>query len=231
VQQKNLFYIDNLGARRLNGIYCPVFDRFLLIDDWDYWITLETAKVLSSKVASVVYILPSKMGALTDRNCLNFGIFNKRNQKRFGSTDLVRGQIPSIKIFPGTWRELIDYGMPEDYKTDYGIKTLFKLKEFADTTQKYMYAAKISNEMSSGFFDNKTFTDDIISDNLISNIDNYHNKDGSEMSYLKTIKNIFYMANTIEEATEKTTEFFEVTEWIPPPQKEMFYKILDNVNV
>ena len=63
-----------------SGIYCQSFDRWLLINNQDFWITLETARVLSSKIATTVYVF-SHLDIDND-DCLEYMLLNKTKEKR-----------------------------------------------------------------------------------------------------------------------------------------------------
>jgi len=224
------FYIDGQGRPRRNGIYCPVFDRWLLIDDFDFWVTLDTAKVLSSKIASTVYLLPNRIFGMTNSNCLNYAIFDKTKHKSAGSTDLVRGQIPSLKVFKGAPSNLTDPGYPEDYKTPEGIDALHKLKRYAEVTQKYMYAIKLTQEVTN-FVDNKTFTQEYVNDYLVNGLEPYYDRIESEMSFVKKIRTIFYEAYTIEQAEAETKEFLDNHQRIGPHLKKHFFELIEGDSV
>jgi len=221
------YYTTPNDTSRKNGIYCPVFDRLLLIDDLDMWVTLDTAKVLSSKIASTVYILPETFH-LDNENCLNWTLLNKTTQKRENSTDLVRGQIPLLKTFNGNFMNFHDPGYPEDYKSPEGIEMLHKLKEFANVTQLYMYAAKLTQAMGSAY-DMKSFGDEMIDSNLLQGLERFHGPTEYNASFLKTIKSIFYFANTVDEAKSKVKEFVYRENFHPAyrARLRLFYTILE----
>lgn len=181
--------------------------------------------MLSSKIASVVYIIEDTW-AMTNENCLNFSIFNKTNHKRSNSTDLVKGQIPILKLYLGGGNLFRDDGYPEDYKTPEGIEILHRLKNFAEVTHRYMYAAKIAQD-AVNFFDNRTFTEEYMDNQQTSMLELYYNTTGTEMSFFKAVKNIFYKANTIEEAQRDVEVLLEDTFTVRPNIKELFLELAE----
>lgn len=211
------FYIDDTGARKKNGIYCPVIDRWLLIDEYDHLITLETANCLSSKIATMVYVLPNNIGELNNENCLNYIIFDKTNEKKGRTSDLIQGQTPLVRKFNDT-RQFLNRGYPEDFKTDDGMAILTKLKTYADFIQQMMYAIKIC-EVSINFYDNKTFSNMYFESSVIADVDPFFDKSDLEHGLLNSIKQVLYKSSTVEEATLKIKTLWETTpsmHWLLP---------------
>lgn len=211
------FYIDDTGARKKNGIYCPVIDRWLLIDEYDHHVTLETANCLSSKIATMVYVLPNNIGELNNENCLNYIIFDKTNEKKGRTSDLIQGQTPLLRKFNDT-RQFLNKGYPEDFKTDEGIAVLYKLKTYAEFVHQIMYAIKIC-EVSINFYDNKTFSNMYFSENLLQGIAPCYDRSDLEHGLLNSIKQILYKSSTVDEATAKMLTLWNETpsmHWLKP---------------
>ena len=51
------FYSSWYGKKNANAIYAPGLDRFLLVDNYDLWLTMEVARILSSKIPTQVFLL------------------------------------------------------------------------------------------------------------------------------------------------------------------------------
>jgi len=221
------YYRTPNSETRKNGIYCPVFDRWLLIDHNDFWVTLDTAKVLSSKISSTVYILPDVMH-LDNSNCLNWGLFNKTSQRRENSSDLVRGQIPLLRKFNGDFMQFVDPGYPEDFKTPEGIEILHRLKNFAEVTHRYMYAAKLTQAIQSAY-DMKSFGQELVDPGILNGLESFHGPTEYNQSFIKTIKNFFYHANSVEEAESKIRDFVYLDNNHPAYRMrlKLFYEILE----
>lgn len=67
----NELYITSTGVRRAFGIYAPVLDRFIFIEKFDLWSTLELAEILSSKIQVNVLAFCVPPG-MTPDNCARF---------------------------------------------------------------------------------------------------------------------------------------------------------------
>jgi len=220
---KRSYYVDVNNNPKKNGIYCPVFDRWLLVDDYDYWVTLETARTLSSKIATMVYILPASPGAMTNDNCLNFSIFDKTSQKKGTAPDLINSQIPMLRVLNDP-RQLVDIGIPQDYKNDSGIDILNRLKEYADFTHKVMYATMLCKVVYN-YHDNKTFTDEFVPPEFVADVTPYYDRSDLSDGVLNSIKKIMYTSNTIDEAKTKISELWNNNKkvwWMQP----VFYRII-----
>ena len=56
------FYIAPSGERRVFGIYAPVLDRFVFLEEFDLWTTLEVAEILSSRIQVNIYAFVRPLG-------------------------------------------------------------------------------------------------------------------------------------------------------------------------
>jgi hypothetical protein len=177
------FYTDVNQNKKKNGIYCPVLDRWLLVDHRDFWVTLETARALSSKIASMVYILPNNIGAMDNENCLNFAIFDKTSHKKGEAPDLITGQLPNLRILKDP-RQIIDTGYPEDYKSEEGIYMIKELKAYTDFVNKCMYGIMLTQEYQN-FHDNKRFSDEYLPKNFVESVTPYYDRSDSEGVFIE----------------------------------------------
>jgi hypothetical protein len=223
---KHHFYFDSTGNKKYNGIYCPGIDRWLLIDQYDYWVTLQTAQVLSSKIATMVYVLPPVIGAMTNDNCMNFSIFDKTSQKK-GPTgpDLITSQIPTMRILTEP-RQLVERGIPEDYKNIEGVEMLDRLKQYADFVQRCMYAAMLCG-VYVNYHDNKTFADMFLPKEWTEQVWMYADRSDVNDGVLPAIRKVLYNSNTLTEARDGIANVWDESAnkviWL----KNFFERILD----
>ena len=195
------YYFDKDGNRKNYGIYCQVFDRWLIIDQYDLWTTLQTARVLSSKIASMVYVLPASIGKVTNNNCLHFMLFDKTRQKKGGVADLIAGQLPMVRIIDNPLQ--LDYqGLPEDYKYGEAAEMLAKIKAYADYTHKSMYAASVCN-VAANFHDNNTVAQEFLPKEWLDTVSSYADRSDFTSGITQEIKKILYFSQTLEEAKSK----------------------------
>ena len=180
-----------------NGIYCQVFDRWLLVDSKDFWITLETARVLSSKIATTVYVFPEN--ELNNDNCLEYMLLNKTTEKRGAVADLISSQLPTLKFF-GENAEIRNMGYPVDYEFD----DLKKLQDYAKFVQRYVYAIEVSNAIAN-HHDNMSFANKYFPKNWIDDLYTYSDRTEFADGIFNELKRILYMSENVEEAKRKMT--------------------------
>jgi hypothetical protein len=196
VQIKKSYYFDDYKNKKRNGIYCPTIDRWLLIDEYDHSVTLETARVLASKIASTVLILPNQEIAMDNDNCLNFTLFDKTVQRKPGGADLFTSQIPVIRTVKRN--QIYDLGIPEDYKSSAGIHILQKLKKYAHFVHRCMYAITIVDQ-NQGSYNNLKFSSDFFPE-YQNHFEFYSDQSNFQRGVLQEIKKILYFSNDVDEA-------------------------------
>ena len=206
-----------------NGIYCQTIDRWILVDNYDFWITLQTAKLLSSKIATTVYVLPNNINGMDDTNCLNYMIFNKTAKKIGKGAELIRNQIPMLKqiIDPN---QISFVGIPEDFKNQQGIDTLTTLKEFVDYLNKCTYAIEMCMNVTN-YLDNKIFSENYIPKELLIDVSSYADTSTHQEGLFRLIRKALYMSNDIIHARESVNEVWRKNirvKWM----RNIFYKII-----
>ena len=146
------FYFDLRNKPKHSAIFLPGLDRLLLIDLFDFHMTMKTAQILSSKVPTMVYIFREEtLGIEVDNtNCLSYTLFDKTAQKKGATSDLIASQTPTIRIL-GSEHMMVDRGVPEDYKTEDGQRILAKLKSFAEFVHRCVYAVTLTDMLSNRF--------------------------------------------------------------------------------
>jgi hypothetical protein len=211
------FYRDRNVEPRFSGIYAQGIDRWLLVDGYDPWMTFETAKILSSKLPVLTFLLPNNIGSMTNQNCMNYYIFNKLHINTGRQTP----------TFTRIWDPAqINYlGVPEDFKNEQGLAMLEKLQAFANFVHVVVYAASWMDASSN--VDNtqdiaERFLPDGWSDTMFSNVDRSQTKNGMATE----IKKILYNSNTIEEADSAIYNLWLTQSADIPWQRNAYYKIL-----
>lgn len=219
------FYKDSGGQRRKVGIFAPGLDRFILIDDCDIWITLQTAEILSAKLPTLVYILPPLEYDLNSLNCFNYSIFNKSQQKVGTSNIAVSRQQPMLKFLTAN-EGIYEAGVPEDYKEDKNNEMLLSLKEYASYVHKRSYAISFVDAMYN-YSNTKKFVEQNVSPSWTKNISTKADSTNTNTGVLFEIKQALYLSNDPLEAEEKILDI-----WLNSQNDQNFlisgyYKILD----
>jgi len=199
---KNRYYIDHNKKRKVSGIYCPSFDRLLLIDLLDQSITMKTAQVLSSKVASTVYLFSKEHqeDGIENSKSLNLTLGDKTDEKRGTASILYSGQIPIMKVLgPGS---IVSANYPPDFSTEDRKPALENLKEYAHFVHRMMYAITIS-QYSRGFYDNQSFSREFFPSEWLNERNTYADISTFDDGIMTEIKRVLYFADGVQDAKEK----------------------------
>jgi hypothetical protein len=194
----NPFYFDNTGARRKNVIYASIIDRFLLVDDVDINITFETANILSSKIATVVYATPNNTNGMNNLNCMEYMIFDKSGSNKSGSPILVKGQTPITRIIENPL-QFTFVGPVKDIDEPETEKMISKLKEYTDFVHEQMTFIHIF-KLFGAEFDTKTFSDEFFDPEIINGKTSRYDNSMYDEGILNELKRVMYVSNSIEEA-------------------------------
>jgi len=209
--RQSYFYRDHTGIRRRYGIYMPAIDRFLHVSEQDLWMSLETAEILSSKVQTMLYVLPPgyiKVPEYTElinnQNCLNWGIYDKSKLKIGSGSALGARQTPIIGMLYPDDRLEEHQSLPEDFIEDSSI--LIGLKDYADYVYRRVLGISIAVNFYNPYF-SKKFIEKYIDNDWVENKEN-----SADPSFSKgiefEIKKILYQCNSKEEAEEAITNFW-----------------------
>jgi hypothetical protein len=198
------FYFDINNQSRNNGIYCPGLDRWILVDSYDFWITLETAQILSSKIASMVYLLPNDLGGMTNENSLSYSIKDKSQEKKGKVADLISSQIPSLRI----GKRPTFAGVPVDFDFDIGLSALNKLKLYAEYVNKCLYATNLVHALM-GHTNNLQFSTNYFPTEWTDQVTLYSDRSNLHHGILKEIKRILYFGKSVESAREQISKLLE----------------------
>jgi len=222
----NMYY-DEEGNRRTNGIYCQIFDRWLMLDDYDYWITLQTAQLLSSKIATTVYVLPKMSNGMTNDNCLEYMIFNKTAEKRGASADLITSQIPTVKVISDS-SQVMHVGLPKEFDAGSRHDALIKLKEYAEYINRCVYALNLANTIVN-YVDNKSFAETYLPNEWTENVTMYRDASKFEDGVIKEVKKQLYMSSSVDEARDNIKGVWEKDYNKVVSLANEYYKFLDEI--
>ena len=182
------FYSEKTASRY--GIYSTGIDRFILIDKFDLWTTLTTAKLLSSKIPTIVFCFKDDVPHFPAGDTLFLTIANK-------SVHQSESQTPSLSRLGGT-TSIIDAGPPIDYSSNEQIEMLAKLQRYAEFVQKTLYAIKIANAICNvddhQFFG--SLLDPTVTESLVARPDHTV----TDFGLLQSIQRILYLSMDINEA-------------------------------
>ena len=217
------FYFNSRGERRKNAIFSPGIDRFILVDEKDFWVTLQTAELLSSKLPTICYLLPPTNDDINNTNCINYTIKNKINQKIGPSFIIAARQNPMLKFLYDE-DEIIDCGIPEDYKNNFTI--VEEILIYAKFVQEQVYVLKILDEFYN-FSNTKKFAELYIDQEWVNNVSTKNDRSVSDKGIFFELRKILYLSDSIEEATDKIIDF-----WLENSTDQVYilngyYKILN----
>jgi len=200
------FYKDSNGSRRKNGIFAPGLDRFILIDNNDFWITLQTAEILSSKLPTLVYIL-SDTPDIDNNNCMDYTIFNKTQQKIGPSSIVVGRQQPMLKMLYD--EDKVTYaGVPEDYKQPDRQAMLTDLKTYAIYAHKRLYAINLTDSFYN-FTNTRNFIESYTDPAWTENINAKSDRSKTDKGIFFKLKHVLYMANDVLDAENQIIELWK----------------------
>jgi hypothetical protein len=215
-----------LHFKKVNGntIYLPGVDRFLLADNFDPWITLETAEILSSKVPTQVVVLGEGIPGLSNLTALEHTIQDKTTMVIHGANILVARQTPSIRKLNGAGG-VIEVGWPDDYTTSESKAMLLKLQEYGMFCLRVCHALKITESLHN-VVPHKKYMDEYFSDMIPEEFAVPVDQTAFPKGLSRTIKHVLYMANDVEDALEKIENVWFEYSASTPLIRETFYKFV-----
>jgi len=201
----NVMYVGKDGNRKRYGIYCHAFDRWLLIDQHDLWATLETAKLLSSKIASTVFVLPNESTDINNDNCLDYSIFDKSKYIKGNHPELIKGQTPITTIISDP-SQIFFQGVPEDFKEGDALNKLIELKEYANFVFHSVCAANFVS--STNMHDNASFAQTVFPEEWTNLVDSQYDRSQMKDGIIAELKRILYLSMSVDEAKNKISELW-----------------------
>jgi hypothetical protein len=215
------FYPNIEHKKNYYGLFCPPIDRFILVDNTDPLMLFEVAKILSSKVNTVVYILDdTNVVDFTKDNCIEYSIESKKGEYYVGGA--YAGSVKQTASMVITSSPVIKVG-----KLETKLDLIESLQTYSRFVLKCVQSIVLANALRNIFseaeyleiFFNKEFPASFIekSDTTIS-----------KKGMLNEIKSILYFSNDKEEAIEKINRA-----WIDNSYKdvsgfrEAFYNMIE----
>lgn len=190
------FYPGIENRKNYYALFCPPIDRFLIVDNKDPLLMFEVAKILSSKVNTVLYILNEKnIVDFNNTNCLEYTTENKKKEYQLGSSSagsvkqsasMIHLQSPVIKVGePSSKLEIIK---------DLQSYSIFCLK----CTQAIFLGNALRNVFPEGEYLKSFFNGEYL-ESFVDTVDSTTSKKG----IVDEIKSILYFSNTEQEALVK----------------------------
>lgn len=217
----------SLGYGKVNGnvIFSPGIDRFILADNFDVWTVFETAKLLSSKIPTQVYVLGKLTGPdgqFNSGNCINYTFADKSNLKIMGSSVITARQTPLITKI--TLQDALTHeGFPRDYDNPEGREMIAKLQDYSRFVLRALYAIKFADACNNV----KPATEmmDYFDPELGRVIRNNPDHTYSEYGMLRTVKTILYHADSVDTALAQIEQAMQDAP-DQPLFRNKFYEIL-----
>ena len=217
------FYINSDGSRKKSAIFAPGLDRFILTDNTDYSVLLQIAEILSSKLPTLVYLLPTNDNGINDSNCINYTIFNKTQHRIVGSSILAGRQSP-IGRYLNNDNEIIDVGIPEDYKNNRAA--LDNLSEYAYFVKTHTYAINLTENFFDVFNTNR-FATRYIDNSWLNEISTTIDFSNLKYGIFFELRKILYLASSVEEAENNIIKLWKNNYVDQDHLVRAYYKILD----
>ncbi len=190
------FYVNKNGSRKKFAIFAPGLDRFILTDNYDRLILLQIAEILSSKLPTIVYLLPEDATNLNDSNCINYTIFDKTQQKILSSPIMAARQQPITKYLSDR-AKIIEVGIPKDYVNN--MEILDRLAEYAYFVKQNVYAINQTEDFCNTF-DTSKFANQYLDSSWFNQVSVKSDFSNLKNGVFFELKQILYLSNSVEEA-------------------------------
>lgn len=125
------------------ALYSPAIQRFLLVDHYNIFALFKTAQVLSSKINTVVVILPAneKHPIINNENCLNFTCLHAKFQDECGGANTK--QSPTAIFLNST--KIIKIPHEADFDTKERKEKILELQQYAKYANSCMHAIMLTS--------------------------------------------------------------------------------------
>lgn len=220
----SVYYTLHFKKSNGNTIYLPGVDRFLLADNFDPWITLEVAEILSSKVPTQVVLLGEGIPGLSNLTALEHTIKDKTTMVIHGANILVARQTPSVRKINGA-DSIIEVGWPDDYSSTNSKTMLLRLQEFGLFCLRICHAVKITESLHN-VVPHKKYMEEYFSGMVPADFVVPVDQTSFPKGISKTIKHILYMANSVEDALSEIEKAWLEYSASTPLIRETFYKFV-----
>lgn len=213
-------YSSWYGKKNANAIYAPGLDRFLLVDNFDLWLTMEVARILSSKIPTQVFLLGKDVPEFDNTNCFETTIIDKRKYVINGSNILTARQVPSLHVLMEP-DSVANVGIPRDYQTGTHKKMLDNLKSYSLFVLRNIHAITIADSIK-----NITPFEDMIKTYLPDHIPDVKLPQDQSVvpnGIKNEIKSILYQSQSVKEALERIETVWFDYGYNLPGYRNMYY--------
>ena len=204
------------------GIYSPGVDRFILIDYRDVWTTLTTAKILSSKIPTMVFSIDSQVNLLKTK--VEEPLLHSINPAVKARCVQSNVQSPVLRKLQGPF-SIRKVGVPRDFESDQDLAKLVKLQGYALTVQKIAYAIRIASARYNPF-DHRFFAD-VLGESVAKDFEIRGDHTAVEGGVQNAIFSCLYFSQTVEEFLPAIDAIWQQTQGTNEPYRTLFYKLLE----
>lgn len=206
-------YIDQLYQKKF-GIYSTGFDRFILVDDKDIWIMLETAELLSSKLSTVVYVLPLESKEITNENCTGYSLNNKTSHKTGSTSLLFSAMIPSVRNLSGSPFVKKENTVPQN------------ISKFVEFVYVHTFAINLTESITR-YDENSKFAKKYLEAEWFKDLKLTTTRDDLTEDLYFYLRKTLYLSQTIDEAEEKINQLWFDNSADQKHARDLYYKIIN----
>lgn len=242
-------YYPSYNNNTYYGLYSPPIRRFLLVDYHNIFALFKTAQVLSSKINTVLFILPAEqqLPKMTNDNCLRFTFQHTKYQKESSGSDVKQSPTATfLKADKST--KLIKANLPAEFNNEDRRKKLLETQTYAQYVNNCLHAimltsiihqqAHIQQEQDEyySFFFNKPQQPTLVTQ--IMNVLTFAENISEAQSQIKKFwinlitenlnKRVFWPEKVKNELQNHCSEFYEIVGTAVPIEIQ---EILDNVKI
>lgn len=181
-------------------IYSVGVDRFIMSDRSDLWTTLETAKILSSKIPLTLIALTNCSIDINNENCLFYTVAEKTGWK------MSENACPELGAVSGN-DAVEEAGIALDFKDSISAEWLVNLQNYAFFCQKMLHAIKIADAETNS--DDAVFFKDLLDVGIASLLQSRADHTRTPQGALLWTKRVLYTSQTIEEAIDGINKIWD----------------------
>lgn len=186
-------------------LYLNSIERFILIND-DIWTSMNTAKVLSSKMCLCVCEISNQN--LDNDSCLEWGLVDSSESKQ-------TQQHPSLSII----KKGACY---RGYPVDIASERLIYDKKFVEFVYRITKASMLVDALMNNV--NQKFYLELLDENEIMSV---NDDSGIKGGFLKNVNKILYLSNSVDEISEKLNVMFDDKQSDRPTNLMNYKKMFD----
>lgn len=137
-------YYPGSNSKTYYALYAPAISRFLLVDQHNLFCFFRTAQVLSSKINTVVIILPGdkNLPQITNNNCFEFTINHSKFQSEISGNNLK--QSPTVSFLNNNIK-IVKTSFPIDFEKKDRKEKLLELQTYAEFTNFCMHSIMLTS--------------------------------------------------------------------------------------